>query len=183
LLPYNENANIQVPNLINGVMNLGTRLLSEFLIKNCYPEIRYVRIHTTAKNTAVIYAWNEDLQLTDRDITKLNRFASGYLSPYVCFKIKEYRMIQADQVPQVFELPKHITEAAMSRNLDQYRIISVINRMISNGELTFKKYDWHTGIIHFELFARSKVTDIEKDLIRRYLYELVPLGSHFEVND
>ncbi|TJY41809.1 hypothetical protein E5161_11435 [Cohnella pontilimi] len=163
-------------------MKLGTRLLSEYLIKNCYPEIRYVRIHTTAKNTAVIYAWNEDLKLTDPEITRLKRFAAGYLSPYVCFTVKEYRMIRTDQVPPVYDLPEHIMEAAMSRNLDQHRILAVINRMLSNGELTFMKYDWQTGIIHFDLTVKHKVTDIEKDLIRQYLYELIPLGSRFALD-
>lgn len=161
---------------------MGTRLLSEYLIKNCYPNLRYIRIHTTSKNLAVIYAWNEDLQLTEQEMSKLERFASGYLAPYVCFKIKEYRMIQTDQVPEVYELPGSIAEAAMSSTLDQHRIVEVINRMFSNGQMTFKRYDVQSGTIHFEIRTQSKVTDIERDLIRRYLYELIPLGSRFEVS-
>jgi hypothetical protein len=163
-------------------MKVGTRLLSEHLIKNGYPYLRYIRIHTTAPNTAVIYAWNEDLQLSEQEISQLKRFASGYLPPYVCFTIKEYPMIQKDQVPEVYELPDLITEAAMSRNLDQNRIVAVINGMLPNGGMTFKRYDAHAGTIHFEVSTTAKITEIEKDLICRYLYELIPLGSRFEVS-
>ena len=40
---------------------VGTRLLSEQLVKNRFPHLRYIRIHTTEKNKATIYAWTEDL--------------------------------------------------------------------------------------------------------------------------
>jgi hypothetical protein len=161
---------------------VGTRLLSEHMIKNCYPYLRYIRIHTVAKNAAVIYAWNEDLRLTEQEMSTLSRFASGYLTPYVCFKIKEYPLIQKDRVPQVYELPDRVAEAAMSRTLDQYQIVAVMNRMLANGEMAFQRYAANTGTIHFEMLTSTRFTEIEKDLIHQYLYELIPLGSNFEVS-
>jgi hypothetical protein len=160
---------------------VGTRLLSEHLIKKHYPHLRYIRIHTGGKNTAIIYAWNEELELPDQEIADLKQFASNYLLPYVCFKVKAYPMIQTDKVPQVDELPENIIQAAMSRNLDQKGIISVINSMFSNGNMSFNRYDTKTGTIHFDVCTTTTVTDIEKELINKYLYEIIPLGSNFEV--
>src|ERR1700730_17252703 len=101
-------------------MEVGTRLLSEYLIKKYNPHLRYVRVHTSGKNKATLYAWNEDLQLPDQDVAALKKFISGYLPSYVCYKIKVYSMIQADSVPQVDELPDTIVQTAMRRDLDQY---------------------------------------------------------------
>ncbi|GGF89444.1 hypothetical protein [Paenibacillus abyssi] len=160
---------------------MGTRLLSEYLIKNHYPHLKYIRIHTGGKNTAVIYAWNEELQLPDKDIASLQQFASGHLLPYICFKVKAYPMVQDDKVPPVYELPDDIIQAAMSRNLDQYGIVGVINNMLSEGHMIFNHYDAHTGTIHFDVHTTAAVTAIEKDLISQYLYEIIPIGSTFEV--
>lgn len=156
---------------------MGTRLLSEHLIKDRYPHLRYVRIHTIANNTATIYAWNADLQLPDQDITSLKKFASGHLLQHVCYKVKSYDMVQVDQVPKVDELPEPIIQAAMSRDLNQDRIIGVMNELFTNNSMTFNRYDIITGTIHYEIHSSTLVTDIEKELIRQYLYEITPLGA------
>lgn len=161
---------------------MGTRLLSEYLVKKHNPHLRYVRIHTTGKNTATIYAWNDELQLPDEEVAKLRRFAAGYLPPYVCFNVKAYPMVQADQVPQVNEVPTDIVESAMNLSLDQYGIIAVINSMLSSGEITFSRYDLHTGTFHFTVRTTNAITDIEKQLIHGYLYEIIPLGSKYEIS-
>jgi hypothetical protein len=163
------------------VINMGTRLLSEHLIKKHYPHLRYIRIHTVGRNLANIYAWNEDLQLSDREIADLKRFASGYLCPYVCFKIRSYHLIETDKVPQVDEVPQSIVQIAMNRSLDEQAILAVLNNVLSNGDAIFNSYDPITGTIHFEVHSETIVNDIEKELIFRYLYELIPLGSSFTV--
>ncbi|MED4602765.1 hypothetical protein P9314_19200 [Paenibacillus validus] len=160
---------------------MGTRLLSEHLIKNRFPHIRYVRIHSQGKNTATIYAWNNDLDLPDKEIGSLKQFASGHLLPHVCFKVKSYNMVQNDKVPQVHELPAPIVQAAMNRSLDQHGITAVMNRMFPYGSLTFDRYDSISGTIHFAFHANTPVNDIEKERIRQYLYEVIPLGSACEV--
>lgn len=160
---------------------MGTRLLSEHMIKKRYPHLRYVRIHSNGNNSATIYAWNDDLQLSDKEITNLKKFASGYLLQHVCYKVKSYDMVQTDRVPQVYELPEPVVQAAMNRSLDQNRIVGVINEMFSNGRMTFDRYDFNTGTIHFEICSSTLVTDIEKELIRQYLYEITPLGAISEV--
>jgi len=160
---------------------MGTRLLSEYLIKSRYPHIRYVRIHTRGKNTATIYAWNEELELPERDAEALRSFAAGHLVPYVCFQVKAYPLMKDERVPDVFELPATIQEAAMSRNLSLNGIVGVINGLFTGGVLTYSKYDPIKGKIYFDLRTNATVTDVEKALIERYLYEVVPLGSSFEV--
>lgn len=161
---------------------MATRLLSEYLVKKHYPHLRYVRIHTAGKNTAVIYAWNEELELPEKDMDGLRKFASGYLSPYVCFKVKSYRMVQADRVPRAPDLPESVTEAAMSRSLDQHGILRLINGMLMHGAMSFDRYDPETGILHFEVRTIAMITEIEKELIDQYLYEVVPIGTPFEVH-
>jgi hypothetical protein len=163
-------------------VEVGTRLLSEYLIKKYNPHLRYVRVHTSGKNKATLYAWNEDLQLPDQDVAALKRFASGYLPSYVCYQIKAYSMIQADCVPQVDELPDSIVQTAMRRDLDQYGIVSVINGMLASGGMAFSRYDLNTGTLHFNVHTTTALTEIEKELIRKYLSEIIPLGSHCEVS-
>jgi hypothetical protein len=163
-------------------MEVGTRLLSEYLIKKYNPHLRYVRVHTSGKNKATLYAWNEDLQLPDQAVTELKRFVSRYLPSYVCYQIKAYSMIQADRVPQVDDLPDSIVKTAMRGDLDQYGIVSAINSMIACGGMAFSRYDFHTGTLHFNVHTTTVLTDIEKELIRKYLSEIIPLGSRCEVS-
>jgi hypothetical protein len=163
-------------------MEVGTRLLSEYLIKKYNPHLRYVRVHTSGKNKATLYAWNEDLQLPDQDVAALKKFISGYLPSYVCYKIKAYSMIQADSVPQVDELPDTIVQTAMRRDLDQYGIVSAINSMLVSGGMAFSRYDLHTGTLHFNVHTTTVLTEIEKELICRYLSEIIPLGLRCEVS-
>jgi hypothetical protein len=160
---------------------MGTRLLSEYLIKKHNPQIRYVRMHTSGKNRATLYAWNDQLELPDKELAALKQFAAGYLPPYVCYQIKEYSMVQVDKIPQVYELPDSIVQTAMKRNLDQYGVIAVMNSMLTNGEMIFDSYDYFTGTLHFSVRMTTTITDIEKELIRRYLYEIIPLGSNYEI--
>lgn len=165
-----------------GVIDVGTRLLSEQLIKSRYPHIRYVRIHTRGRNAATIYAWNEDLQLTDEEKSELKRFAAGYLTSYVCFQVKDYPSLKEDNVPEVFELPERIQQAALNRTLDINGIVSVINGLFVSGVLTYSRYDPVKGMIYFDVRTTCPVTDVEQELIDRYLYEMVPLGANFKVN-
>ena len=160
---------------------MGTRLLLEHLIKKHNPQIRYVRMHTSGKNRATLYAWNDQLELPDKEVAALKQFAAGYLPSYVCYQIKEYSKVQEDKIPQVFELPDSIVQAAMKRNLDQNEIIAVMNSMLTNGEMVFDRYDYGTGTLHFHVVMRTTLTEIEQELIHRYLYEVIPLGSHIEI--
>ncbi|MBD0378895.1 hypothetical protein [Paenibacillus sedimenti] len=163
---------------------MGTRLLSEHLIKNHFPKIRYVRVHTHGKYAATIYAWNEDLHLLDNEIRSLKQFASEYLQPYVCFKVKSYNMIQDDHVPQVVEreLPEVIIKAAMNRGLNQYGITAVINKLFSYGRLAFNSYDSAVGTIHFDFHSIMAVDESDQKLIIHYLQEIIPVGSKCDVN-
>jgi len=161
---------------------MGTRLLSEQLIKNRYPQLRYVRIHTPAKNSVTIYAWNEELELPESEAASLSRFAAGYLLQHICYKVKAYNMIETDGVPRVEELPESIVQAALDRGLNQHGIIDVMNRMFTNGSISFEGYDMETGTIHYAVRSAAPVTDIERELIRQYLYEITPLGARSEVS-
>jgi hypothetical protein len=160
---------------------MGTRLLSEYLIKKHHPQLRYVRVHTSGKNKATLYAWNDQLELPDSERLALKAFAAGYLPAYVCYQIKEYSMVQVDRIPPMYELPDCIVQTAMNRSLDQAGVVAAINALLSDGELEFDRYDMNTGTLHFEVRTGNRITDIEKELILRYLYEIVPLGSTFKV--
>ncbi|MNI06264.1 hypothetical protein D3C73_592410 [compost metagenome] len=163
------------------MITLGTRLLAESLIKNRFPHLCYVRVHTHCKHAATIYAWNGDLILPDADVRSLKQFATDYLNPYVCFKVKAYNMVQTDHVPRVLEVPALIIQTATNRKLNQYEIVAVMNRLFAPGELTFSKYDPTKGIIYFEFQSTHYVDESDKELIAQYLYEITPLGSVCEV--
>lgn len=160
---------------------MGTRLMSEYLIKKYNPQLRYIRLHTSGKNKATVYAWNENLELPDKEVATLKRFASGYLPPYVCYQIKAYCHIQEDRVPEVYELPEAIVQTAMRKDLDQNGIVEVINTMLASGGMSFSRYDFNTGTLHFNVHTTTVLTDIEKELIRRYLSEIIPIGYRSEV--
>jgi hypothetical protein len=160
---------------------MGTRLLSEYLIKKHHPQLRYVRVHTSGKNQATLYAWNDDLQLPERDVDTLKRFVSGYLPPHVCFQIKAYSMVQADGVPKEYDLPESIVRTAMKRELDQYGIVASINTMLDSGGMAFSRYDFNSGTLYFNIHMTTVLMDIEKELIRMYLSEIIPLGSKCNV--
>ncbi|TXK83713.1 hypothetical protein [Paenibacillus sp. N3.4] len=160
---------------------MGTRLLSEQMIKKRFPHLRYLRIHTQEKNTATIYAWDDDLQLADQEIRSLKQFASDYLNPYVCFKVKAYPYVQEEKVPQMNELPEIVIQAATSRKLNQDGIKAVINRLFPFGRLNYDRYEAAEGMIHFQFHAIRLISDKEKEAMKSYLNELIPLGSYCEV--
>jgi hypothetical protein len=160
---------------------VGTRLLSEHMIKNRFPHLRYVRIHTNGINRATIYAWDENLFLQDYEIGRLNQYAADYLYPYVCFNVKPYNMVLNDKVPQVHDLPDLIIRTAMNRSLNQSGILTAINRLFCCGRLIFNRYEPITGCIHFEFRSTVRVNESDKGLISSYLYEILPLGSNCEV--
>ncbi|MFE5318974.1 hypothetical protein ACFQ88_09725 [Paenibacillus sp. NPDC056579] len=158
-----------------------TRLFAEQLIKQRFPQLRYVRIHTDGNHRATIYAWNEELHLPDKDIRSLRQFAADYLHSHTCFKVKPYHLVQEDMVPQVSHLPEELMQAALNRVLDLEGILEAINSIFSYGELTFNQYDMITGVIHFDYHSESDVPPNEQELMSQYLYEMVPIGSKGEV--
>lgn len=160
---------------------MGTRLLSESLIRKRFPQLRYVRIHSAGKHTATIYAWNDQLQLEEEDRIALKRFAATDLVPYVCFKVKEYSKILEEQVPAVDEVPDYVLKAAMNRSLDLQGIVSVMNGMFSGGRIAFNEYNPWSGTIYLSVSTPAALTEVEKELIHRYLYELTPLGATCEI--
>ncbi|CAM3419247.1 hypothetical protein [Marinicrinis lubricantis] len=156
---------------------MGTRLLSEHVIKKHYPALRYVRVHTDGKYSAAVYAWNDDLTLPEQDAIGLKRFISGYLLSHVCYKIKEYHMVQADGVPVIHEVPEIVRNAAMRRSLNQHGIIEIMNRMFPSGRLTYDRYDARTATIHFHMESSAPLQEWEKESIDRCLYEMIPIGT------
>ncbi|WP_372631380.1 hypothetical protein [Cohnella sp.] len=160
---------------------MGTRLLIEQLIKRHYPRLRYVRAHTTGRNTATLYAWNEDLELPAADAAELKRFAAGHLAPYVCYRVKAYSKLQEDLVPRERELPEPIMQAATNRILNPSGIAAVMNGLLEKQVLTFRKYDYCSNTIHFEVRTAKERSEIEEELVQRCLSELIPLGARCEL--
>ncbi|MDR6549261.1 hypothetical protein [Paenibacillus qinlingensis] len=160
---------------------MGTRLLSEKLVKTRFPHLRYIRIHTSDKYKATIYAWTEDLQLTKQDALNVEKYANAYLYPYVAFQVKAYCAVRADKVPLVEEVPVEIVQTALRTNLNQFGILAAINRQFPYGRLRFKHYDVIHSIIHFDFDALKQMSESEKESMMRYLREMIPLGCFCEV--
>ncbi|MEI7028247.1 hypothetical protein [Paenibacillus sp. y28] len=158
-----------------------TRLWSEQLVKQHFPHLRYVRIRTEGRNTAVIYAWNDSLQLPDQDTHRLKHFAGGYF-PQVCFQVKPYDKVRSDRVPQAKPLPEPILQAALDRKLNQEGMMAAVNRLFPCGLLHFMKYDSTTGIIFFGFHSITHVREEDRTLISGYLEELLPVGFMCQVD-
>ncbi|CAN7610823.1 hypothetical protein LJR153_004574 [Paenibacillus sp. LjRoot153] len=160
---------------------MGTRLLSEQLVKTRFPHLRYIRIHTSDKYKATIYAWTEDLQLTKQDALHVEKYANAYLYPYVVFQVKSYCAVRADKVPLLQEVPVDIVQTALRTNLNQYGILAAINRQFPYGRLRFKHYDVINSMIHFDFDALKRMGEHEKEIMLRFLHEMIPLGCFCEV--
>jgi len=160
---------------------MGTRLLTEQWIRREYPQLKYVRAHTTGRNAATLYAWNENLELPATDAAELKKFAAGCLSSSICYRVKAYSMLQEDQVPKDYELPEPVAQAAIDRELEPGGVLAVMNGILEPGVVTFNRYDYISGTLHFQLFADPSVTDIEMELAQRYLSEMIPLGTRCEL--
>ncbi|MFC5450421.1 hypothetical protein [Paenibacillus aestuarii] len=162
---------------------MGTRLLTEHFIKRHFPKLRYVRVHTHGNHAATIYAWNEDLKLQENEMRHLKQFAGEYLYPYVCFQVKAYNLVLTDLVPQIAEreLPEALLKAALSRSLSQHRIMAVMDQLFPRGKLSFIRYDSPSGTLHFEFESPSTIDASERDLLHKYLTEMIPVGSLCEV--
>ena len=152
------------------------------MIRRHHPHIRYVRVHTSGRNAAVIYAWNEQLELPEPDRVRLRRFAAGYMPAHLCCEVKAYAAMREDGVPPPPErLPEPIVRAAMNRQLSPSSALALLNGMLKDGELAIERYDEWTGTLHFAVRSGGDVPAIERELIRQYLYEVVPVGALFEV--
>ncbi|KRE98376.1 hypothetical protein ASG89_05020 [Paenibacillus sp. Soil766] len=160
---------------------MGTRLLSEQRVKTRFPHLRYIRIHTSDKYKATIYAWTEDLQLSNQDALSVEKYANAYLYPYVVFQVKAYCAVRTDKVPLLQEVPVDISQTALRSNLNQYGILAAINRQFPYGRLRFKHYDVINSIIHFDFDALKRMTEQEKGSMALYLQEMIPLGCFCEV--
>jgi hypothetical protein len=160
---------------------MGTRLLAEAKIKQYYPHLKYVRAHTCGRHRATLYAWDEELCLSEHDAAQLQKYAEGYLGAYICFRVKPYSKLREDRIARDFELPDRIVEAALQRDLDQSGILSVMNGMLAEGTMRFCRYDCSTGTLQFAVDTPTALTVIEQELVQRYLSELIPLGSRCEL--
>jgi hypothetical protein len=161
---------------------MGTRLLSEQLVKTRFPQLRYIRIHTTDKYKATIYAWTDDLQLSQLDALLLEKYANAYLYPYVVFTVKPYNAVRTDKLPILEEIPVDIVQTALRTNLNQYGILAAMNRQFPYGRLNFTHYDAINSRIHFDFDASSRLDDMEKRNMLRCLHEIIPLGCYCEVH-
>lgn len=156
-------------------------MAAEQLVKERFPYVRYVRIHTDGANKATIYAWNEDLQLTDKELRSLKQFAADYISPYVCFKVKPFHYVQTDKVPEEPRLPEPVMKAALDRSLSHDDVLELLSRLFHYGVLSLSKWDPAAGIVHFGFSSGRPVLPEEKASLPAYLNELVPIGLKAEV--
>ncbi|MEC0230745.1 hypothetical protein [Paenibacillus alba] len=160
---------------------MGTRLLSEQFVRNRFPRLNYIRIHTASKHKATIYAWNENLQLPEKDAQNLQLYANGYLYPYACYQVKPYHQVVDDKVPLIQEVPEAIIKAAKRRDLNQFGILEAMNRLFPNGRMSFARYDAAEGLIYFDFHAIRLVSERDKERMYHCLNELIPLGSYCEI--
>ncbi|CAM4285946.1 hypothetical protein [Paenibacillus tarimensis] len=161
---------------------MGTRLMSESRIKQRYPHLQYVRVHTCGKHKASIYAWDGELQLSAKDAASLQRFASGYLLQHVCYDVKPYDSLREDGLPKAAPLPELLSQAALRTELQAKDIVDTLNSLLPGKTISFRSYDAYSGTVQFNIFSATPVTDDEQELVSRYVDELVPVGCQGRVH-
>ncbi|MFB9274758.1 hypothetical protein [Cohnella cellulosilytica] len=160
---------------------MGTRLLTEQLIRGQYPQLKYVRAHTTGRNAATLYAWNENLELSEAEAAELKKFAHNGLTSFICFRVKAYSQLREDRVPGEGRLPERIARAAVDPELGPDEVVAAMNATMVSGTVTYRRYDYCSGTLHFDVFADKAAAAEEKELARRYLSEMIPLGTRCEL--
>lgn len=160
---------------------MSTRLLSESIVRERYPHLRYVRIHTSGSRTATIYAWDDRLELSEADRESLRKFAAAYLTPFVCFKVEPYGRIREEGIPAAPEVPACVSEAAMNRRLTLRGIAEVVDGMLAGGSMCFERYDPAAATAHMAISSERPISLVERELLELYLGELMPLGTRCEV--
>lgn len=155
---------------------MGTRLWLEHVVKQKMPHVRYVRINNCGQHHAVIYAWDDQLQLSEKDALELHQVAAGYSSPDVCFTVKPYQEAASDRVC-ASDVPERLRLAAMNGSLNQDGVFSVLNSLFAGIMVTFRRYDVRTGVVHLAAYSHTSITDRDRADMKRYADELMPVGA------
>jgi hypothetical protein len=163
-----------------GGIAMGTRLWWEQSVRQRFPHIRYVTIRSCGHHKAIIYAWDDQLALSEEDAAKLHRYASEWMSPDICVMIKPYDEAAKDQVPS--DSPdEDLRKTALRGKLDQSAVFTVLNNLFAGVVVSFNRYDVRTGTVHLAAYSHSPFTDNAKSKIRYYAEELMPIGSTVDV--
>lgn len=156
---------------------MGTRLFAEKIIKQNFPEIKYLRVHTTGKAEATIYAWDKNLDINDHTKMLLSEFGNNEILAHVKFVVKGYDQTKTDQIPENQVPPEVILNAAYSGGLNKQGIVNTIKEVFPEIELIYKGYDFDSGKVNFTVTDSDNFTPIERELLEQYLFEIIPLGS------
>ncbi|MFF2092826.1 hypothetical protein [Paenibacillus sp. NPDC058174] len=155
---------------------MGTRLWMEHVIKQRFPHVRYIRIHSTGSHKAVIYAWDEHLSLSEKDTSDLLRFASDHLPQDVCFTVKPYSYAVEDGIAPI-EVPERLRKAAMNGSLDQAGVFAELNGLFTGVVVAYRRYDLRTGTVHLDAYSCASIEEQARSVIQSYVNELMPVGS------
>ncbi|WP_336789033.1 hypothetical protein [Paenibacillus sp. MMO-177] len=159
---------------------MGTRLWWEQAVRQRFPHIRYVTIRSCGHHKATIYAWDDQLELSEADAAKLHRYAMEWMSPDICVSVKPYNEAAADQVLSV-QPDEELAKTALRGRLDQSAVFAVLNNLFAGVVVSFNRYDVRTGTVHLAAYSHSPFTETAKSKIRHYAEELMPIGSTVNV--
>jgi hypothetical protein len=160
---------------------MGTRILAEKLFRANFPDIKYLRIHTSGKGQATIYAWDERLKIDDVQMSRLSEFGTNEILAHIYFNVKPYDQIKVDAIPDLQEPPEIIVKAALTGGLNKEGIITTIKSVFPDLELIYKGYDSDAGKINFNVPDSDSITQVERELLEQYLFEIIPLGATIRV--
>ncbi|MFD1954534.1 hypothetical protein ACFSL6_10250 [Paenibacillus thailandensis] len=155
---------------------MGTRLWLEEAVKERFPQLRYVRVRTSGRHRAVIYAWDGDLRLTDKDAAALRRYAIGGFSHYICFSVEPYDRVPAEGGTNP-DVPEPLKAAALRPELNQDDIFAMLGSLFPGIGVAFNRYDEITGTVYIHVYGHGVITPDDKRKLERYAEELIPVGS------
>ncbi|MCG9966881.1 hypothetical protein L9W92_02255 [Pelotomaculum terephthalicicum JT] len=158
---------------------MGTRLRYEKMIRDKFPEIRWLRVYSSGYFEVVVYACDENLNLSNSLAQQLSIFLENQGAAHIKHIVKHYFFIREDNVPPASEPPPEIKHIALYGELDARGIKESIIKAFPF--LNMKMVTVENDVVRFSVSDNIFLTDIEKMFIRDYLHEIVPLGMRIEL--
>ena len=158
---------------------MGTRLRYEKMIREALPRIRYLRVYSPGEFKVFIYACDEMLYLDEELKELLSSFLRDNGLAHLNHEVKHYFCIKEDNVPQIDEPPQEIKRLALTGGLNQAGILLSINKAFPF--LRAKSLIINNDSVSITLPQDVCLTDIERYILKLYLYDILPLGLRVEL--
>ncbi|OME58232.1 hypothetical protein BSK59_08600 [Paenibacillus odorifer] len=158
---------------------MGTRLRYEKMIKEAFPSIHRVRVHSSGTFTVTVYAEDEYHNLSQKMITDLTIFLNEEGQAHLIHQIKPFNATLSDGVIEIDDPPEHIQVIALNGGLNQRGLVDALNAAFPFLHLQLAEL--HKGTLKIWIPSGTILSSAERTLLEQYLAEITPLGITVEI--